>query len=123
MDTNKKNREYISALMDGEIPETDLELAMAALGGPEGQQAWDTWHHLGDVLRAEAGAELSAGFSERRAALTTRPAGPGPPRPAFGAWRSAPAMRHSWPHPPPIPWTRTVATTLVFWLTITLIQA
>jgi sigma-E factor negative regulatory protein RseA len=68
MDTNKKNREYISALMDGEIPETDLELAMAALGGPEGQQAWDTWHHIGDVLRAEAGADLSSGFSERLAA-------------------------------------------------------
>jgi sigma-E factor negative regulatory protein RseA len=68
MDTNKKNREYISALMDGEIPEADLELAMAALGGPEGQQAWDTWHHIGDVLRAEPGAELSSGFAERLAA-------------------------------------------------------
>ncbi len=68
MDTNKKNREYVSALMDGEIPESDLELAMAALGGQDGQQAWDTWHRIGDVLRAEAGADLSAGFSERLAA-------------------------------------------------------
>jgi sigma-E factor negative regulatory protein RseA len=68
MDTNKKNREYISALMDGEIPENDLELAMAALGGPEGEQAWDTYHHIGDLLRAETGAALSAGFSERLAA-------------------------------------------------------
>jgi sigma-E factor negative regulatory protein RseA len=68
MDTNKKNREYISALMDGEIPETDHELAMAALAGPDGQQAWDAYHHIGDVLRAEASADLSPGFSERLAA-------------------------------------------------------
>jgi sigma-E factor negative regulatory protein RseA len=68
MDTNKKNREYISALMDGEIPEPDLELAMAALGGEYGQQAWDVFHHIGDILRAEASPELSPGFTERLAA-------------------------------------------------------
>jgi sigma-E factor negative regulatory protein RseA len=71
MDTNKKNREYISALMDGEIPDTDLELAMAALGGPDGEQAWNTYHHIGDILRAEdakGGAELSPGFADRLAA-------------------------------------------------------
>lgn len=68
MDANKKNREYISALMDGETPEADQELAMAALGGPDGQQAWDTYHHIGDLLRAEATAELSPGFAERLAA-------------------------------------------------------
>jgi sigma-E factor negative regulatory protein RseA len=68
MDTNKKNREYISALMDGETPDADQELAMAALGGPDGQQAWDTYHHIGDILRAEATAELSPGFAERLAA-------------------------------------------------------
>jgi sigma-E factor negative regulatory protein RseA len=68
MDTNKKNREYISALMDGEIPDADLELAMAALGGPGGEQVWDVFHQIGDVLRAEATPELSAGFSARLAA-------------------------------------------------------
>jgi sigma-E factor negative regulatory protein RseA len=68
MDTNKKNREYISLLLDGEIPDTDLELAMAALGEPDGRQAWDVFHHIGDVLRAEATAELSPGFNERLAA-------------------------------------------------------
>jgi sigma-E factor negative regulatory protein RseA len=68
MDTNKKNREYISLLLDGEIPDTDLELAMAALDGPDGQQAWDAFHHIGDVLRAEATAELSPDFSARLAA-------------------------------------------------------
>jgi sigma-E factor negative regulatory protein RseA len=68
MDTNKKNREYISALMDGEIPDADLELAMAALGGPEGEQAWDVFHQIGDVLRAEAAPELPPGFEARLAA-------------------------------------------------------
>jgi sigma-E factor negative regulatory protein RseA len=68
MDTNKKNREYISALMDGETPDADLELAMAALGGPDGQQAWDTFHHIGDILRAEATVELSPDFATRLAA-------------------------------------------------------
>jgi sigma-E factor negative regulatory protein RseA len=68
MDTNKKNREYISALMDGETPDADLELAMAALGGPEGRQAWDAFHHIGDLLRAEAAPELSPGFEEKLAA-------------------------------------------------------
>ncbi|MGO4479624.1 sigma-E factor negative regulatory protein, partial [Massilia sp. 2TAF26] len=68
MDTNKKNREYISALMDGETPDADQELAMAALGGPEGQQAWDTFHRIGDLLRAEATPELSSGFEEKLAA-------------------------------------------------------
>jgi sigma-E factor negative regulatory protein RseA len=83
MDTNKKNREYISVLMDGEIPETDLELAMAALDGPGGQQAWDTFHHVGDLLRAEATAELSPGFSERLAARLA--AEPMPSKRAAGA--------------------------------------
>ncbi|MGZ3362997.1 MAG: sigma-E factor negative regulatory protein [Xanthobacteraceae bacterium] len=68
MDTNKKNREYISALMDAEIPEADLELAMAALGGPEGERAWNSYHLIGDVLRAQASADLSPGFPERLAA-------------------------------------------------------
>jgi sigma-E factor negative regulatory protein RseA len=71
MDTNKKNREYISALMDGEIPESDLELAMAALGGPDGKEVWDSFHRIGDILRAEdarTGAELSPGFAARLAA-------------------------------------------------------
>ena len=68
MDANKKNREFISALSDGELPDIDLELAMAALDGTEGQQAWDLYHRIGDALRAEATPDLSPGFSERLAA-------------------------------------------------------
>jgi len=83
MDTNKKNREYISLLLDGEIPDTDLELAMAALGEPDGREAWDVFHHIGDVLRAEATAELSPGFNERLAARLAEE--PAPTKRAAGA--------------------------------------
>jgi sigma-E factor negative regulatory protein RseA len=68
MDTNKKNREVISALSDGALPDIDQELAMAALDGADGQQAWDLYHRIGDVLRAEATPDLSPGFTERLAA-------------------------------------------------------
>lgn len=68
MDTNKKIREHISALCDGELPEGDLELAFAGLQTPEGKQAWDVYHHVGDVLRARASADLSPGFAGKLAA-------------------------------------------------------
>ena len=68
MDTNKKNRELISALSDGEIPDVDRELALAALDTPEGRQAWALFHQIGDVLRADPATDLSPGFAERMAA-------------------------------------------------------
>jgi sigma-E factor negative regulatory protein RseA len=68
MDTNKKNRELISALSDGEIPDADQELALAALDTPDGQQAWALFHRIGDVLRAAPAPDLSPGFAERLAA-------------------------------------------------------
>lgn len=68
MDANKKNREFISAFSDDALAAIDQELALAALDGPEGQQAWELYHRIGDVLRAEAAPELSSGFSERLAA-------------------------------------------------------
>lgn len=68
MDTNKKNREHISALGDGELPETEVELAFAALHSVDGKQAWTTYHHIGDALRAAATPDLSEGFAARLAA-------------------------------------------------------
>jgi len=68
MDANKKNREFISALSDGELPHIDLELAMAALESPEGRAAWANYHHIGDILRAEPTPDLSPGFAGRLAA-------------------------------------------------------
>lgn len=68
MDTNKKIREYISAFADGELPEADLELALAALRDADGRQTWDLYHRIGDALRAEPlEAELSPGFALRLA--------------------------------------------------------
>ncbi|WP_020653262.1 sigma-E factor negative regulatory protein [Massilia niastensis] len=68
MDTNKKIREHLSALSDGELPDADLELALAAMHGADGRQAWDLYHHIGDVLRAPDAPGLSPGFAQRLAA-------------------------------------------------------
>ena len=67
MDISKKNRELISAFSDEALPEVDRELALAALGTPEGRQAWSTFHQIGDVLRTTACPDLSAGFADRLA--------------------------------------------------------
>lgn len=77
MDTHKKIREHISALKDGELPDSDLELAMAALQTADGQQAWDTYHRIGDELRAQATPELSDGFAARLAARLAAEPPPG----------------------------------------------
>jgi sigma-E factor negative regulatory protein RseA len=68
MDTNKKNREYISVLSDDEVGSGDLELAMAALLTAEGAKAWEAYHRIGDTLRAAATPDLSPGFTARLAA-------------------------------------------------------
>jgi sigma-E factor negative regulatory protein RseA len=75
MDTHKKIREHISALSDGELPASELELAFAALQGADGQHAWNTYFRIGDELRAQATPELSDGFAARLAArLDAEPA-------------------------------------------------
>ena len=85
MYSNKKLREQISALKDGALPDADLELALAALQGSDGRQAWDLYHLIGDTLRdasasssvtASAPAALSPAF---RARLAERLAGEAPP--------------------------------------------
>ncbi|WP_296949875.1 sigma-E factor negative regulatory protein [uncultured Massilia sp.] len=88
MDTNKKNRELISALMDDALPAADVELALAALGTPAGEQAWATFHRIGDVLRAGGAPELSPAFGARLAAqLAAEP----PPTRRAGAEAAQPA--------------------------------
>ena len=68
MDTNKKIREHISALSDGELPDADVELAFAALHEADGRQAWELYHHIGDVLRAQPSPDLSSEFQAKLAA-------------------------------------------------------
>ncbi|MHA4866619.1 sigma-E factor negative regulatory protein [Duganella sp. PWIR1] len=74
MDTQKRLHEHISALADGELPDSERELALAALGTPEGRAAWRAYHLTGDVLRSTPGGELSDGFGVRLAtALAAEP--------------------------------------------------
>ncbi|HEY1042634.1 MAG TPA: RseA family anti-sigma factor [Telluria sp.] len=68
MDTHKKMRELVSALVDGEVSDADLELAFAALLEQDGQRAWALYHQVGDAVRAADGAALSDGFAARLAA-------------------------------------------------------
>jgi len=68
MDTHKKIREHISAFADGASPAADVELALAALQGEDGRQAWGLYHLIGDILRADPGPPLSAGFAAAMAA-------------------------------------------------------
>lgn len=77
MDTSKKNREHISALIDGGIRDADQELALAALDTPDGRQAWDLYHHIGDILRAEATPDLSPGFAAKLAERLSADTAPG----------------------------------------------
>jgi len=80
MDTNKKLREHISALKDGALPEADLELALAALQGSDGRQAWELYHLIGDSLRdAPAHAAAPALSPAFRARLAERLAAEPPP--------------------------------------------
>jgi sigma-E factor negative regulatory protein RseA len=76
MDTHKKIREHISALSDGALSESDLELAFAALRTADGEQAWSTYHRIGDVLRAQATPDLSDRFNARLAARLAAEPGP-----------------------------------------------
>ena len=61
MDTLKRLHENISALADGELADSERELAFAALDSEEGRAAWRAYHLIGDVLRAQAdpGLDLS----------------------------------------------------------------
>jgi sigma-E factor negative regulatory protein RseA len=68
MDAHKRIREHISALSDGELATSDLELASAALRAPDGELAWIAYHRIGDVLRGQQAPEFSAGFDARLAA-------------------------------------------------------
>ncbi|MYM26607.1 transcriptional regulator [Duganella sp. FT135W] len=68
MDTQKRLHEHISALADGELSDSERELAFAALDTPEGQAAWCAYHLIGDVLRSTPGGAPSDGFEARLAA-------------------------------------------------------
>lgn len=77
MDTHTRLHETISALADGELAASELELAFAALDTDEGRQIWDAYRHIGDVLRSEqCGHALSAQFDARLASRLAAEAAP-----------------------------------------------
>ncbi|MBB3222567.1 sigma-E factor negative regulatory protein [Pseudoduganella umbonata] len=83
METPNRLQENISAMVDNELPASEVELTLAALSEPEGLAAWRLYHAAGDALRAhQPEAELSGDFTarlaERLAAeeLPGRPADP-----------------------------------------------
>lgn len=80
MDTHTRLHETISALADGELAASELELAFAALDTDEGRQAWDAYRLIGDVLRSEhCGHALSAQFDARLASRLAAEAAPDEP--------------------------------------------
>lgn len=76
MNTNKMTNEQISALADGELSDSRIDMTLASLRQPEGHAAWDVYHQIGDVLRSDDMAvTLSPDFATRMAArLEAEPA-------------------------------------------------
>jgi len=76
MNTNKMTQEQLSAFADGELADSHVDVALAALRQPDGKAAWDLYHRIGDVLRSDDMAvNLSSGFAARMAArLEAEPA-------------------------------------------------
>lgn len=69
MNTIETNKEQISALVDGELAEEQIDLALAALRRSDRRSDWDMYHQIGDVLRSDDMAvTLSAGFAASMAA-------------------------------------------------------
>lgn len=68
METGQIKKEQISAWLDGELPDADPNVMMAALDSPEGRACWDAYHQIGDCLRSDELAIVpSADFSRKLA--------------------------------------------------------
>ncbi len=72
MDIPTRMHEHLSALADGELADSERELALAALATPAGQRRWQAYHVTRAALRAEAvpepaATELSARLAARLA--------------------------------------------------------
>lgn len=86
MKTIEMSREQISAFADGELAETHIDLALAALRQPEAQRTWDLYHQIGDTLRSEEMAFLlSDDFAMNIATLLAAESLILSPQPAHGA--------------------------------------
>lgn len=65
----ESDKQKISALVDGELPDHEAEAIITTLRHPVAHADWELYHHIGDVLRTEAMAHpLSKDFSDHLAA-------------------------------------------------------
>lgn len=66
MNTMNMTREQISAFLDGELDDSQMDAVLASLRQHEGRAAWDGYHQIGDALRSdELNVQLSADFNQR----------------------------------------------------------
>jgi len=84
--------EEISRLMDGELDDTQVDMACAQLKHPDGMAIWECYHVIGDALRGAG--DLAPGFSQRFATrLAAEPTVLAPrvlpTRPLAYAWAAA----------------------------------
>lgn len=100
MDNYPGLHEHISALADGELAASELELAFAALDTDAGRQAWHAYRLIGEALRAGQDANvLSTGFDAGLAGRLAAEAAPAPASaPAAVLAAVAPAAPAAEPH-------------------------
>ncbi len=83
-------KDQISALLDGELDESEADRLIAHLkSDPELRRTWDDYHRVGDALRGHMGADLNARVASRLAAEPTVIARGAAPTPAQRAGRWA----------------------------------
>ncbi|MBS0308856.1 MAG: sigma-E factor negative regulatory protein [Proteobacteria bacterium] len=69
MNTKEQALEHVSALADGELADSHVDLVMASLRHPERRDEWDIYHQIGDMLRSDdMVVSFSTDFSTRLAA-------------------------------------------------------
>jgi sigma-E factor negative regulatory protein RseA len=102
MSTKNMTQEKISALADGEVPDTQLDMVFAALRSSEGREAWSMYHQIGDAMRSDDMAiKMSPDFTERlmkrldEEPTIIAPVSSQPAVPLTESAKSLPAGRHS----------------------------
>lgn len=92
--SHKLQSEQISALIDAELPDHEIDALLQQLADPENQADWAIYQQIGDVLRSDdLACEFSADFTQRFAArLAAEPAIIAAPRPS----KSSPTPQRYW---------------------------
>lgn len=68
MNTKNTTQEQISAFADGELADSQIDMALAALRTPEGRATWNVYHGVGDALRCDDMPSMSPDFMARLSA-------------------------------------------------------